>query len=136
MKQTATVTFVDGMPVAEIVRPEACEACHACKYGRQQTMRVHLPPGDYAEGQRVELSLPEGRVGLASLIAYAFPLVMLLTGLFLGHALFQSDWGAALGATFLLGVSLMIIRLLEPRLRKSGAFQPHTCPGLIDPGPN
>ncbi len=128
MKQTATVVIIGGVPMAEIVRPEACEACHACKYGRQEVMRVDLPNGDYRAGESVELTLPEGRVGAASLIAYGFPLVFLLIGLFVGHALTGTDFGAAIGALLMLAVSLLAIKLLEPRLRQSGAFRPETCP--------
>lgn len=128
MKQTATVVFVDGAPKAEIVRPEACEICHACKYGRQERVRLDLPPGNYREGQAVELSLPEGRVGAASLLAYGFPLAFLLIGLFAGHALFKTDLSAAIGALVMLAVSLLVIKLIEPRLKQSGAFRPDTCP--------
>lgn len=128
MKQNATVVIVDGKPMAEILRPEACEACHACKYGRQERMRMPLPEGDYREGDQVELSLPEGRVGSASLIAYGFPLIMMLIGLFVGNWLLEAEWAAALCALGMLLAALLAIKLLEPRLRKSGLFEPAACP--------
>lgn len=128
MKQQATVVIVDGKPMAEVIRPEACEACHACKYGRQERMLMDLPAGNYRAGEAVELNLPDGRIGVASLLAYGLPLAGLLLGLYLGWLTFGTELSEALGALIMLGVSIIMLKLLEPRLRRSGKFNPSTCP--------
>ncbi|MDL2206593.1 SoxR reducing system RseC family protein, partial [Eubacteriales bacterium OttesenSCG-928-N13] len=75
MKQLATVVRENGRLMAEVIRPEACEACHACKYGRTERRLMALPSGDFREGDQVELNLPDGKVGIASLLAYGIPLI-------------------------------------------------------------
>lgn len=128
MKQTAKVVNENGRLMAEVLRPEACEACKACKYGRQARHLVKLPPGDYREGDMVELTLEDGNVGRASILAYGLPLLGLLSGLGLGTLIGGSELSQALGALIMLAVSYGALRLLEPRLRKSGAFTPEISP--------
>lgn len=128
MKQLASVVIENGKPMAEVIRPEACEACHACKYGRTERRLIALPEGDYHEGQQVELELKDGRVGAASLLAYGIPLVLLVIGLLVGAQLFQGELQQALCALGGVAVGLGILRLIEPLLKRSGGFAPQACP--------
>ena len=50
MKREATVVEVDGRLMAEVVRAEACQQCHACQFGQKERMLVELPEGDYHAG--------------------------------------------------------------------------------------
>lgn len=87
-------------------------------------MLVPLPEGDFQPGDMVELELPEASFSKASLLAYAFPLAMFLAGL-LGASLFtRSEAIMALAAFAALGVSLLLLRLMEPRLRRNGKYMP------------
>ena len=124
MKQQATVREDQGRLVAEVIRPEACAQCRACRYGQSERVLVPLPEGDYAVGDRIELELDEASFSKASLLAYAFPIALFLAGLFGARLFTDSEPIMALSAFALLGIGLMIMRLLEPRLKKSGKFTP------------
>ena len=125
MKQQAKVVESQGALMAEIIRPEACAQCRACRYGQQERMLVPLPKGDYRPGDTVELELSEQSFSVASLLAYAVPLAFFLAGLF-GASLFtDSELVMAAAALALLGVGLAAMRLLvEPHLKRSGRFEP------------
>ena len=135
MKQQATVVLRDGRLMAEIIRPEACAECRACRYGQQARMLVPLEDQDLRPGDTVELELSEERFSGASLPAYAFPLALFLAGLFAASRLTDSEPLMALAALVALGVGLLVMRLLEPRLRRSGAFAPKArkCEAGINP---
>ena len=128
MKQTATITFVEGVPMAKIERSEACASCGACKHGQQESLLMSVPDGDYREGDEIELTLPEGRLAFASIFAYGLPLIMLLIGTYIGYAAFKSDLGAAACAGAMLLVSIVGIRLMNGRLQKSAYLKPNCCP--------
>lgn len=131
MRQTARVVLENGKLMAEVMRPEACEACRACRYGQQERRLLPLPAGEYHEGQQVELELPDGRVGTASLLAYGIPLVMLLLGLWLG-SLLGGELYQALGALVMLALGCLILWRLEPRIRKSGMLKIEATPCHLD----
>lgn len=128
MKQQATIVFENGRTMAEVMRPEACQACHACKFGQQQRVLTELPDGDYKEGELIELNLPDGNVGKASMLAYGIPLVMMLAGLWIGSLIGETDLAMVLGALLMTALGVLILKLLEPSLRRSGVFRPQACP--------
>ena len=130
MKQIATVVIVNGKPMAEIRRPDACEICNACKYGREERMLVEIPPDgcEYQKGDLVELVLPTGRIAAASVVAYGIPLVCMLLGLYLGYGAFNTDLGAALCAGGALVVAMACVKLIEKGLQLNALFRPECCP--------
>lgn len=128
MRQTARVVRENGRLMAEVMRPEACEACRACRYGKQERRLVDLPAGDFLEGDSIELELPDGNVGRASLLAYGIPLVTMLLGLWLGGLFGRGELFQALGALVMLGVGILILKLIEPRLKKSGMLKIDALP--------
>ena len=128
MKQQATIVFEGGKPMAEVMRPEACQACHACKFGQQQRVLMELPAGNYTQGDPIELNLPDGNVGKASMLAYGIPLVLMLLGIWLGSLIGNTDLYMVAGALIMTALGVLILKLLEPRLRRSGAFKPEACP--------
>ena len=78
---------------------------------KEITGKIH--PGD-----RVELTLEEGRFARASLLAYALPVLLLFVGLLAAAFLnFPEIWQAACALAGL-GLGLLIIKILEPRLRR------------------
>lgn len=129
MTQTGKVVLVDGKWMGEIVRSDACAKCGACQHGQQESRLYPLPAGEYTEGQLIEITLPDGGALSASLIAYGIPIACMLIGLFVGYALGLSDlWQMALALVALVG-SHFILKALEPRIRKSGRYEPRIdCP--------
>lgn len=124
MKQQATVVEAEGKLMAEIIRPEACAQCRACRYGQQARMLLPLEGEGFRPGDRVELELSEESFSKASLLAYAFPLALFLGGLFLSSRLTENEVLMAAAGLAALGVGLLTMRLLEPKLKKSGLFAP------------
>lgn len=131
MKRTANVVLKDGRLMAEVVRSEACQQCHACHFGQQQQVYVDLPEGDYAVGDTVELELEDASFSKATLIAYALPVALLFIGLFTANAFTDADWALALGALAGLGAGLILIKLFGKRLEK---LRPRVCEKQNDGG--
>lgn len=127
MDTMATVVKVDGKWMGEIVRSEACAKCGACQHGRQERRYYPLPEGDWHEGDQVRISLPDQAAFSASALAYGIPLAGLLVGLAVPAALNLAEWWQALGALAGTGLGYLGLKLLEPRLRRSGKFAPK-CP--------
>jgi sigma-E factor negative regulatory protein RseC len=122
MEQTGEVIKVDnGLLTVQFCRPEACESCRACN-GEKHSATIQIP-GDAQVGDIVTVSMPEGQVAKASLLAYAMPLAGLMIGLFLGFAL-GGDIPAVIGAAIGLGLSLLILKLLDVRLRGNERWMP------------
>ena len=122
MEQTGEVVEVkNGLLTIRFCRPEACENCRACTGEKHQAM-IQIP-GDAQVGDRVTVSMPDGQVAKASLLAYAMPLCGLMAGLGLGWAL-GGDVPAIIGAAAGLMFSLLILKLLDGRLRKDARWTP------------
>lgn len=118
MKREATVIEVNGRLVAEVVRTEACQQCRACQFGQTESILVELPKGNFHPGDRVELTLEEGRFARASLLAYTLPVLLLFVGLLAAAFLNLPEIWQAACALAGLGLGLLIIKILEPRLRR------------------
>ena len=114
MKREATVIEVDGRLMAEVVRTEACQQCRACQFGQTASVRVELPEGDFHPGDTVELTLEEGRFTRASLL----PVLLLFAGLLAAAFFGLTEVWQAVCALAGLGIGLLIIKILEPRLRQ------------------
>lgn len=125
MKREATVVEKDGRLMAEVVRSEACQQCRACQFGQTESVLVELPEGDFHPGDSVELTLEEGRFAQATLLAYALPVVFLFAGLLIAAFCAASEVWQAVCALAGLGVGLIVIKILEPRLR---SMQPEARP--------
>ena len=122
MEQTGEVIEVkNGLLTVQFCRPEACENCRACTGEKHQAL-IRIP-GDTQMGDIVTVSMPEGQVAKASLLAYAMPLCGLLAGMFIGWAL-GGDIPAIIGAVTGLGLSILILTLLDGRLRKDDRWTP------------
>jgi sigma-E factor negative regulatory protein RseC len=124
MKQTAMVVRREGKLMAEVRRAEACGSCHACAYGRQESVYVELPKGSYEEGQVVELELDDARFSRASLIAYGIPIAAFLTGLFVARAFTDVDYIQAAAALAALALALLAIKVYDRRIKASGKYAP------------
>lgn len=122
MEQTGEVIEVkDGLLTVQFCRPEACETCRACT-GEKNRAMIKIP-GDAQVGDMVTVSMPEGQVAKASLLAYFMPLCGLLLGLFIGFML-GGDISAIIGAAAGLLLSFLVLRLLDRRLSQDERWTP------------
>ncbi len=103
-------------------RPEACAHCGACGGQKEETL-VKIP-GNVPVGRWIDVDMPEGQVLKASMLAYVMPLLMLLGGLALGSALFKNEALCALTGIVCMGLSWLILRLVETKMRKKDVWQP------------
>ena len=121
----------DGTAQIRFLRGSACAHCGACLTVGDSEMEISLPNTLGAkEGDRVAVDLSPKRVVQASLIAYAVPLVLLITGVIIGSRF--ADWmGLALGLVAC-GISYLILRFVEKKSAKSKSFQPRMTRILDD----
>ena len=103
-------------------RPEACARCGACAGQKHHTL-VKIP-GDAPVGNRVDVEMPSQQVIKASLLGYALPLLMLLLGMALGTIIFDNEGLWALLGLIFMGLSWLILRLTEKKMRKRAIWQP------------
>jgi len=132
MRQAVTVVEREGKLFEQVVRTEACQSCRACQFGEKKEVLVPLQDGDFRAGDQIELEIPEGSTGLASLLSYGIPLVMLLIGLFVGGWIanllqWKQDLVQAGCALLFAAAGVLLLRRLEPKFRRSGRFSPRTC---------
>ena len=103
-------------------RPEACARCGACGGQKEETL-VKIP-GSVPVGRWIDVDMPEVQVLKASALAYVLPLLMLLGGLALGSVLFSQEALWAVTGIACMGVSWLLLRLMEKRLRRRDTWQP------------
>ena len=103
-------------------RPEACAHCGQC--GGQKAETFVKIPGSVPVGRWIDVDMPEGQVLKASMLAYVMPLLMLLGGLALGSVLFEKEIFWALTGVVCMGVSWLILRLIEKRMKQKSVWQP------------
>ncbi len=119
MERLGEVTRVDGKWLEiTFCRPSDCDKCHACMGGsKTTTLRLE---GKANVGDQALVSMPDSTITQASLIAYGLPLAGLLTGMFIGDAIYPAEHsvGALIGAAAGLGLSLIVLLATE-RMRRS-----------------
>ena len=124
MTQTATLVRVNGRLMAQTIRSEACAQCRACAHGQAERQLIELPEGfEGREGETVELTLPEGSVGKASLLGYGVPFIAFCLGLALGAwisslAAWPQDLCCAAGALGLCALSLLVVRRMGRAMKR------------------
>ena len=114
----------DGRLMAEVVRSEACQACRACNFGQQERVYIDIGSLKCCEGDIVTVEIDEGRVSIASVMAYGVPVIALFGGLFIGAFVSESDIVRALCAVAGLVVGLVAVRIMDKKLKAKGSFTP------------
>ena len=115
-----------GVATITYIRPEACAKCGACG-GLSQTGSIDLK-ADCRVGNWVKVVLPDSRFMTATLIAYIFPLIGFLAGLFLGNHLSGGNELWALGGSMLgLGVCLIGMKLSDKHIVGKPEWTPHVA---------
>ncbi|NOZ64121.1 MAG: SoxR reducing system RseC family protein [Caldiserica bacterium] len=84
----------------------ACGECKLCGNRGDEKILEIPDPGNLEVGDRVKLSVPEGRVAAFSLLSFGLPLVFLLVGAALGFSFFKQEGLQVLSALgmFIIGV--------------------------------
>lgn len=121
MDIAAKVVTVNGVQMAEWRRTEACGSCSAC--GKRSPRYLKLPDGTYHDGEEIVLSLPDHGALRASLMGYGIPLGAMMLGLIVGAVLGIPEGWQVILILIMLGVGYGVLKALEPRLRRSGAFE-------------
>ena len=103
-------------------RPEACAHCGQC--GGQKGETFVKISGDVPVGRWIDVDMPEGQVLKASMLAYVMPLLMLLGGLALGSVVFENDIFKALTGIVCMGISWLVLRWVEKRMKGKSVWQP------------
>ena len=120
-KTGEVIEVKNGLLTVRFERPQACGECHACDgHKHQSTLQIQ---GNAQVGDSVTVSMPDGQVAKASLLAYALPFAGLMLGLFVGWS-FGGDIPAVIGAGAGLVCSFLVLRLLDVRLRVSAQWMP------------
>jgi sigma-E factor negative regulatory protein RseC len=132
MKELGEIVKLEGkQAVIRIQRSSACKQCGACQLGcHRDEMLLTIPnrlggkPGDM-----VELSLDSVQVLKASAIIYLIPLLALIAGVALGYLFsrrisINSQLAGALGGLIFTTAAFIIIRTIDPLLRKNNNFTP------------
>ena len=125
MERTGEVIAVQGDELlVRFCRPADCEKCHACMGGespRQLTVKGKAQVGDTAV-----VEMPTQKVLKASVLAYLFPLIGLMAGLFLGATFFPAsqELASILGGLIGMAVPLAVVALTERKRRADAAWQP------------
>ena len=87
MERMGEVVAVQGdLLVVQFCRPTDCEKCHGCMGGEAQ--RQLMVRGKAEIGDTAVVEMPTQKVLKASALAYAFPLLGMMAGLFLGATFF------------------------------------------------
>ena len=125
MEREGEVIAVQGENlVVQFCRPTDCEKCHACMGGAAQ--RQLMVKGHAQIGDRAVVEMPTQKIVKASALAYLFPLLGLMAGLFLGSWLFPQAQEAAAIAGGVLGMAIPLaaVALTERRRRADQTWQP------------
>lgn len=115
-----------GVATIAYVRPDACAKCGGCA-SMNQTGTIDLKAACEV-GNWVKVVLPDSRFMGATAIAYIFPLILFLCGLFAGHALSGGNelWALA-GSLLGLGIALLVMKINEKHIAGKPEWTPHVA---------
>lgn len=122
MTQKGIVTKSEkGFLTIQFKRGSACENCKGCS-GQNTCLSIKLK-GEAQVGDQVLVSMPEGQVAKASLIAYGIPLAGLMAGLLIGNSS-GSEARALVFALVGLLAGGAVIFLLDKKIKKNTKWAP------------
>ncbi len=122
------VDIQGGVAHVKFMRTAACGKCHACgMLSTQNEIVVQVDnDADAAVGDLVAVSIRMKKAMRASVLAYVFPLVMLVLGVFVGwllsaqwHVFQNVDTTMALCAIIFAVLSFFLLKLAAPLYNKS-----------------
>lgn len=122
------VDIQGGVAHVKFMRTSACGKCHACgMLSTQNEIVVQVNnESEAAVGDFVAVSIRMKKAMRASVLAYVFPLVMLILGVFFGwllsekwHVFQNADTTMALCAIIFAVLSFFLLKLAAPLYNKS-----------------
>lgn len=129
MTEYGTVVDIKGDTAhVKFVRSSACGRCQACGMLQNQNEIVVQVKNelDAQVGESVAVSIRMGKAMRASAIAYVFPLLMLILGVFVGwlladvwHVFENADVTMALCALIFAALSFFLLKIAAPLYNKS-----------------
>ncbi|MEC9488667.1 MAG: SoxR reducing system RseC family protein [Halanaerobium sp.] len=130
MEQLAEVVEIKSdRAILQVRRHTACKKCGKCQGADDLEIEIKNEK-DLAKGDRVVLEMGSGRLLGAAAFLYIFPLLILLVGYFLGSSYFDlllpgsAEVAGILIGLFLMGLSFILIRIYDMRVRDNNKFQP------------
>lgn len=117
-----------GVAHVKFMRTSACGKCHACGMLSTQNEIVVQVKNEYdaAVGDKVAVSIRMKKAMGASVLAYVFPLFMLILGVFLGwlltdvwHVFQNADTTMALCGIIFAVLSFFLLKMAAPLYNKS-----------------
>lgn len=123
------VEIKDDLAKIQIKRTEACEKCGACDMGQSQMMETMAKNDIFAKvGDQVEIEAESVNILKAAFILYGIPLVLFMTGTFLGYftanLIGLSHWNNLIG--FVVGVVFMLISYVSIKRNESKFSRDHS----------
>ncbi len=113
----------NGNCTIKFPRLETCKSCSQCSHASKDTL-IELP-GNYTVGSNVEVYMPDNQFLKASAIAYVFPLVMLILGLYVGSSISEKESVTAISAFIGMGFALLVINIVERFRQKKASWEPY-----------
>jgi len=112
----------------EVIPHSGCDHCSAvsfCQWTGSRAKRVlTLNRINAQEGDRVVISRSVRQSGRSSLVVFGLPALLMLGGVVLGRVLFQSDTWAAGFAGVGLVVALVVVKVVDATLMRTGEGLP------------
>lgn len=122
------INIKDGVAYVKFMRTSACGKCHACGMLSTQNEIVVQVNNEFdaAVGDLVAVSIRMKKAMRASVLAYVFPLIMLILGVLVGwlltnvwHVFQNADTTMALCAVIFSILSFFLLKLAAPLYNKS-----------------
>ncbi len=118
----------DSYVVAEIVIESACAACHAksaCGVSDRKQEKIKVPvenPEDFKVGEFVSVEMKQSLGMKAVVIAYLFPFIVLVLGLFVTYGITKNEL-LSIGVCFgSVALYYLIITKLKDKFEKEFVF--------------
>lgn len=113
----------NGICTIKFSKLESCKSCGQCNHANTDSI-IDLE-GDYLLGDYVEVCIPDNQLIKASSIAYVFPLIMLILGLYVGSLISKSEYIIALSSFIGVGIALLIINIAERLRNHKASWSPY-----------
>ncbi len=117
------IKIENSRPMVCFDKLDACEKCGACFNTKQQTLVRVL--GDAKTDDIVDVSLPDNKILMLSVIMYVIPLVGLIIGLLLGSVLLDSEAKILILGLSMMALFFIVVKALDKWLQNQPKWQPH-----------
>lgn len=133
MREIGLVVDTQGVSAnVKIERKTACGNCKGCGLGSSDDKSIIIQALNQAgakKGDYVEVDMEAPNVVKAAFIIYTLPLISLILGIFISNPFlnlfnYQSEIASLIIGIVFMGISLVVIKLNEPKIKKSQKYNP------------